>query len=160
MSFTTGVLERVSDLPAGEVIEASPYNVSAYEVFENGLVQGCFAKFESGSVDSLDGSAAPTIAGVAKRKVTGEIGPGVYSTSGQAIDSVAEIIDFGQCTVSITDAATPTKFDPVYVINAAGADAGKITQDSGATGALLLEDVVFWEVKASGVWLVRIKKYL
>ena len=160
MAFNDTVLQGVRDLPAGEVIAASPYNVSAFEVFQDGLVEGRFAKFDSGSIDKLDGSATPVIAGVAKRKVTGEIGSGVYSSSGQAIDQVAEMVNFGFVTVTATDAATPTKYDPVYTINADTAEAGKVTQDSGATGALLVEDAVFWEVKSSGVWLVRINKYL
>lgn len=160
MAFNDTVLQEVRDLPAGEVIAASPYNVSAFEIFQDGIVEGRFVKFDSGSIDKLDGSATPTIAGVAKRKVTGEIGSGVYSTSGQAIDQVAEVVNFGFVTATATDAATPTKYAPVYVINADTAEAGKVTQDSGATGALLLEDAVFWEVKSTGVWLVRINKYL
>ena len=76
MAFENTVLQEVRDLPAGEVLTASPYNVSGYEVFQDGLVEGRFAKFDSGSIDKLDGSATPDIAGVAKRKVTGEIGSG------------------------------------------------------------------------------------
>lgn len=160
MAFTNAVLQEVQDLPAGEVIKASPHNVSAFEVFEDGLIEGRFVKFDSGSIDLLDASSTPVVAGVAKRKVTGEIGSGIYSTSGIEIDQVAEVINFGFATVTVTDAADPTKYDPVYAINAATAESGKATEDSGATGALAVSDCVFWEQKASGVWLVRINKYL
>lgn len=160
MAFNQAVLEKIADLPAGEVITASPYNVSAFEKFEDGLIEGRFVKFDTESIDKLDASATPIIAGIAKRKVTGEIGTGIYSASGQAIDQVAEVINFGFASVTVTDAATPAKYAPVYTINAATAETGKATQDSGATGALLVEEVVFWEQKAANTWLVRINKYL
>lgn len=160
MAFNNAVLQEVSDLPAGEVIKASPHNVSVFEVFQDGLIEGRFAKFDNGSLDKLDGSATPDVAAVVKRKVTGEIGAGVYSTSGIEIDQVAEGIDFGFATVTVTDAAAPTKRDPVYTINLDSAETGKATEDSGATGALAVADCVFWEQKAANVWLVRMNKFL
>lgn len=160
MSFNNTVLQDNLDLPAGEVIKASPHNVSAFELFENGLVEGRFAKLDSGSVDNLDGSATPTIVGIVKRKVTGEIGTGIYSTSGQEIDQVAEVINFGFATVTVTDAATPAKYDAVNVINDGTADAGKATDAAVAAGIISAGDVVFWEQKAANVWLVRMNKYL
>jgi hypothetical protein len=160
MAFNSAVLQNIADLPAGEVISASPYNVSAFEKFENGLIEGRFVKYDTDSIDQLDASATPIIAGIAKRKVTGEIGTGVYSTTGQAIDSVAEVINFGFATVTVTNAATPAKYDAVNVINAASAEAGKATDAAVATGIISAGDVVFWESKSQYVWLVRINKYL
>ena len=160
MSFKNAVVE-VQDMLAGEIIASAPFNVSAYETFEDGLKMGRFVKFDAGSADALDGSSTPDIIGVAKRKVTGEIAEeGVYTVAGQAFDSVAEIADFGYVTVTVTDAAAPTKRAPVFAINSAGAESGKATQDTGETGALALADAVFWEPKSAGVWLVRISKYL
>lgn len=161
MTFKQAVLKEVTDMLAGEILASAPYNVSAYDIFEDGLAMGRFVKFDAGSADALDGSATPDIIGVAKRKVSGEIAEeGVYTAVGIEHDSVAEIADFGYVTVSITDAAVPTKRAPVFVINASGADSGKATQDTGETGALALADAVFWEPKSAGVWLVRINKYL
>lgn len=160
MAFNNTVLQEAPDLGAGEVIKSKPNNTEAFEVFQDGLIEGRFVKYDSGSIDLLDASATPVIAGIAKRKVTGEIGSGVYSTSGQEIDQVAEVINFGYATVTVTDAAAPSKYDPVYVINLDSAESGKATQDNAASGALLVDDVVFWEAKASGVWLVKINKYL
>jgi len=40
MSFTNTTLQDSPDLGAGEVITASPYNVSAFEIFEDGLIEG------------------------------------------------------------------------------------------------------------------------
>ena len=146
MAFNSAVLQNVADLPAGEVITASPYNVSAFETFENGLIEGRFVKFDTESI--------------AKRKVTGEIGTGIYSTTGDAIDSVAEVINFGFATVTVTAAATPARYDAVNVVNAATAEAGKATDAAVAAGIISAGDVVFWELKSTNVWLVRINKYL
>jgi len=160
MAFKNTVLQDNPDLGAGEFIAASPYNVSAFELFEDGLVEGRFVKYDTGSIDNMDGSASPVVAGIARRKITGEIGTGIYSTSGQAIDQVAEVINFGFATVAVTDAATPAKYGSVQFVNATGADAGKATDAAVASGIVSAGDVVFWEPKAAGVWLVRINKFL
>jgi hypothetical protein len=160
MSFANTVLQDNPDLGAGEFIAASPYNVSAFELFEDGLVEGRFVKFDTGSIDTMDGSASPVVAGIARRKITGEIGTGIYSTTGQEIDQVAEVINFGFATVAVTDAATPAKYGSVQFVNGTGADAGKATDAAVASGIVSAGDVVFWEPKAAGVWLVRINKFL
>jgi len=153
MSFDNTILENVAGLPAGSVIKAMPSMTLAFELFEDGLVEGRFCKFAAGQVDNLDSSATPVLAGVVTRKITGEIGSGVYSTTGNNIDSVAEVCNFGFVTVAVTDAATPAKYDQVYTVNAATADAGKGTDDSGE---LIVPGAIFWEEKEAGVWLVRI----
>ena len=160
MSFANTVLQDNPDLGPGEVITASPYNVSAFELFEDGLVEGRFAMYAAGQIDNMDGATTPVVAGIVRRKITGEIGTGVYSTSGQAIDQVAEMINFGFATVTVTDAAAPSKYDAVQYINDATADAGKATEAAVVTGIVSAGDVVFWEQKAAGVWLVRINKFL
>jgi len=160
MAFNNAVLQDNPDLPAGEFIAASPYNVSAFELFEDGLIEGRFVKYDTGSIDNVDGSATPVIAGIARRKITGEIGTGIYSKTGMAIDQVAEVINFGFATVTVTDAATPARYEAVNFVNAATADAGKATDAAVAAGIVSAGDVVFWEQKAAGVWLVRINKFL
>ena len=164
MAFKDTTLQGNPDLPAGEVITASPYNVSAFELFEDGLIEGRFAKYDTGQIDNMDGSTTPLIAGIVRRKITGEIGTGIYSTIGQEIDQVAEVINFGFATVTVTDAADPAKYDAVNVINDGTADDGKATEAAVSTTSpfdiISAGDVVFWEQKATGVWLVRFNKYL
>jgi len=160
MAFKDTTLQDNPDMGAGEVIKASPHNISAFEIFEDGLVEGRFCKYDTGSIDNMDGSASPVVAGIARRKITGEIGTGIYSTTGQEIDQVAEVINFGFATVAVTDAATPAKYGSVQFVNASGADAGKATDAAVASGIVSAGDVVFWEPKAAGVWLVRINKFL
>jgi len=70
------------------------------------------------------------------------------------------MINFGFATVTVTDAAAPSKYDAVQYINDATADAGKATEAAVVTGIVSAGDVVFWEQKAAGVWLVRINKFL
>ena len=153
MAFNNTALQSNPDLPAGEVITASPYNVSAFEIFEDGLIEGRFCKFDGGQIDNMDGSITPVIAGIVKRKITGEIGTGIYSTSGMEIDHVAEVINFGFATVTVTGTADPSKYDQVYTVNADSVDAGKATESSAET---IVNGAVFWEEKKAGVWLVRV----
>jgi len=153
MAFNSTALQSNPDLPAGEVITASPYNVSAFERFEDGLIEGRFCKFDTGSIDNMDASGTPVIAGIVKRKITGEIGTGIYSTSGMEIDQVAEVINFGFATVTVTEGANPSKYDQVYTVNADSVDAGKATNSSDET---IVNGAVFWEEKKAGVWLVRV----
>ena len=153
MAFNNTALQSNPDLPAGEVITASPYNVSAFELFEDGLIEGRFCKFDGGQIDNLDASDTPVIAGIVKRKITGEIGTGFYSTSGMGIDQVAEVINFGFATVTVTEGANPSKYDQVYTVNADSVDAGKATNSSDET---IVNGAVFWEEKKAGVWLVRV----
>lgn len=153
MAFNDTVLTAIPDLVAGEFIAASPYNCSAFELFEEGLVPGRFAKYAADSVDLLDGSATPILVGVVRRKIASALENATYTHLGIAPDQVAEVINFGFATVTVTDAATPSRYDQVYTVNAAGADSGKATDDSGQ---LIVPGCIFWEAKAAGVWLVRV----
>ncbi|MBE0469586.1 MAG: hypothetical protein IBX55_08800 [Methyloprofundus sp.] len=152
MSFENTVLNDNLDLGAGEVIASSPYNVSSFETFEAGLVAGRFVKYDAGSIDNLDASASPLIAGIAKRNIT-------ESLDDDSNTQVAQVINFGFATVEVTAAATPVKYESVQVVNDATADAGKATNAAGV-GIVPAGDVVFWEQKAADVWLVRINKFI
>lgn len=155
MAFDNTVLTQHADLMAGEVLKSKPHNVEAFELFADGLVEGRFCRFDTAdnTIKNLSGTQTPTLAGIVRRKPTGEIGLGVYSTSGPEIDSVAEVINFGWATVTVTDAADPSKYDQVYTVNDDTADAGKATNDAGETE---VPGAVFWEEKQDGVWLVRV----
>lgn len=155
MAFDNTVLTAHADLMAGEVLKSKPHNVEAFELFSDGLYEGRFCRYDQSddTIKNLSGSASPIIAGIVQRKLTGEIGTGTYSTSGTEIDQVAEVINFGWATVKVTDAADPSKYGQVYVVNDSTADAGKATNDAGETE---VEGCVFWEEKQDGVWLVRV----
>jgi len=158
MAFDNTVLAAVPDLGSGHAIAASPYNVSAFEVFEEALVPGRFVKYASGSIDLLDASATPVIAGVARRKIASALENLTYTKLGIAPDQVAEVINFGFVTVDVPTGVTPAKFGQVYAVNAAGANSGKATTVSASN--VIVPGCVFWESKAANVWLVLVPQYL
>jgi hypothetical protein len=154
MAFADTILEEYNELGSGEVLASMPNTIMAFETFEDGLVQGRFCKYDTGSVDNLDGSATPTLAGVTVRDITQATAANTYdSTRTPAGDDVAMVCNFGYVTVDVTDAATPAKYGQVYAVNAATADAGKATNDSGQ---LEVQGAIFWEEKDTNVWTVRV----
>lgn len=158
MAFNDTVLSAIPDLVAGEFIAASPYNCSAFEVWEEGLVPGRFAKYDTGSIDLLDTSATPVIAGVVRRKIASALENATYTKLGIAPDQVAEVVNFGFVTVEVLSGDTPTKYQQVYAVNTAGANLGKATETS--TNNAIVPGCVFWEAKAANTWLVLIPQYL
>lgn len=158
MSFNTTVVATPPDLMPGEFIAASPYNCSAFDVWEEGLVPGRFAKFDTGSLDLLDASATPIIAGVVRRKISSALENLTYTKLGIAPDQVAECVNFGFVSVAIPAGVTPAKFGQVYAVNIAGANIGMAT--TVATNNVAVPGAVFWEAKCPGTWLILIPKYL
>ena len=158
MAFNDTVLATQPDLMAGEVIASAPHSVSAFEVWQEGLVPGRFAKYDTGSADLLDTSATPIIAGVVRRKIASALENATYTKLGIAPDQVAEICNFGFVTVEVPTGITPAKYGQVYAVNIAGADIGKATTVSASNVAV--PGCVFWEAKAANVWLVLVPKYL
>lgn len=158
MAFNTTVVATPPDLMPGEFIAASPYNCSAFDVWEEGLVPGRFAKFDTGSLDLLDASATPIISGVVRRKISSALENATYTKLGIAPDQVAECVNFGFVSVQIPTGVTPAKYGQVYAVNIAGADIGKAT--TVATNNVAVPGCVFWEAKRPGTWLVLIPKYL
>lgn len=160
MAFNDTVLLEMPDLVAGEIIKSKPHCTEAFEVFEEGLVPGRFVKYDSGSIDMLDNSATPVIAGISRRKLSSAIENINYTKLGMAPDQVAEVHNFGYATVEVVSGQTPAKYGQVYAVNAAasGANFGKATTVS--TNNVAVPGCVFWEQKAPDVWLVVIPKYL
>lgn len=143
------VLEDAQGLGAGELVTGHPHNTDAFSTFEDGLVVGRFAKYDSGSLDNLDGSATPVLAGVVKRNLTGSLTKTTYTTD----DDIAECVNFGYVTIDVESTATPTKYEQVYTINATGADAGKATDDNTK---LEVPGAVFWKEIKTNVWQIRV----
>ena len=154
-AFTSTVLGDAPGIDAGEVIASKPNNVEAYGVFEEGVTVGRFVKFDAGSIDKLDASVTPVIAGVVRRKTNRVLGDVDYNA---VQDQVVEVVDFGHVTVTVTAGAAPTRWAPVYVSNTLDAESGKATQVVGTN--LLVAGAVFWEQIKTGVWVVRLKNYL
>lgn len=160
MAFDTTVQEEIPNIGSGEISTAGAHNETAYDNFVDGLVIGRMAQMKAGVLSNLDGTATPILPGVVLRAITKAIGSTTYDTTGQVPDEHSNVGDFGRMTIDVTDAAVPTFGAPVYVINAAGADAGKATQNSGAAGALLVANVTFFKSIKTGVWEISLKQLM
>lgn len=162
MAFKTTVAAGIPDIGAGEVIKSAPYDVQAYPNFEEGLLAGRFCQLKAGVVSNMDGTATPKLVGIPRRKVSGEIADvSKYTKTGDGYDSVAEVIELGYTTVQVATGAEPKRHDKVNVINEAdNAENGMATDAEVASGIISAGQVVFWEQKAPGVWLIRFNRYL
>lgn len=162
MAFKTTVAAGIQDIGAGEVIKSTPYDVQAYADFEEGLLAGRFCQLKAGVVSNMDGTATPKLVGIPRRKVSGEIADvSKYTKTGDGYDSVAEVIELGYTTVQVATGAEPKRHDKVNVINEAdNAENGMATDAEVASGIISAGQVVFWEQKALGVWLIRFNSYL
>jgi hypothetical protein len=147
--FDDGVQQDAPGLDAGELIAGHVGNTDGFTTFEDGLKVGRFAKYDAGSLDNLDSSATPVLAGIVKRNLTGDLNKVVYDTE----DDIAELINFGYVTVDVVTGRTPTKYEQVYTINASGAEAGKATDDNTK---LEVPGAIFWKEIKTDVWEVRI----
>ena len=135
---------------SGEVFNISAITILSATKFEEGIKAGLFAKIDAGSLDNLDGSATPVVAGVVVRKVssTMEENGSYVSTYNSSVDYVRG----GMVTVEIKDGETPAKFGEVFASNLGDADDGKALTAAGiATGAEFIEAI------SATVWLVRLK---
>lgn len=150
MAFATGYLDDPNRVGAGERYGSNQVVLSA-TTFENGLRVGRFAKLDTGSIDNMDGSATPTIAGVVLRNVANAVED--LGTIDSALYSQVEYVRQGLVTVEVKTGETPVQFGAVYASNAGNADDGKATATNTdvATGAEFIQEI------QTGVWLVRLK---
>ena len=73
MSFQTTITNDIPNIGSGEIFKDSAAIVLSASDFEDGLKVGLFAKFDANSIDNLDGSVTPVIAGVVIRDVASAI---------------------------------------------------------------------------------------
>lgn len=152
MAFDTGYLSDPQRSAAGERFDPNSALVLTADDFENGLRVGRFAKIDSGSLDNLDGSATPVLAGVVLRKVSNPVEDD--ATIDSALFSQVEYQRQGLVTVAVkAGESAPSLFGAVYVSNAGNADDGLATSTNTdvATNAEFIREV------RAGVWLVNLK---
>ena len=155
MAFNNTVLNQSAKLGAGEVIKSKPYVTEAFSTFEDGLIQGRFAKYDTGSLDNLDGGGTPTIAGIVRRKIGGELGVSTYRNTGTLVDTVAEAHTMGFATVDVVTGVTPERYGVVYAENQTAGEYGKATTVSADN---IETNWVFIEEIDTDVWLVARKE--
>lgn len=153
MSFNTGYLADPEKVGAGERFDPKADTVLSASTFENGLVVGRFAKLDAGSIDNIDSSATPVIAGVVLRQAANPIENA--NTIDSTLNPQMEYLRAGLVTVDVVAADTPAQFGAVFVKNTNDADAGKATTVDDATTEPSTAEFI-QEVKAN-VWLVRLK---
>jgi len=150
MAFATGQLNDPQIIGAGERYGTIQVVLSAV-LFGSLLNVGRFAKLAAGSIDNMNGSATPVVAGVVLRN------PSAPVTSGAAIDntiySQIEYMREGLVTVDVKAGETPVQFGAVYASNLGDANDGLATATNTdiATGAEFIQEI------KPNVWLVRLK---
>lgn len=149
MAFNSARTDDIQPVGSGERIGDSHIILTA-TTFEDGLNVGRFAKLDSGSLDNVDSSASPVIAGVVLRHVSRSVESG--GTVDASLQTNVEYGRWGLFTVDVVDGDTPSRFGQVYVHNLDDADAGKATTtDSADTESVNAE---FIHEVQSGVWLI------
>jgi hypothetical protein len=159
MPFANTVTNTIPQVTEGEMWEGAGIALSTTS-YENGLLIGRFAKWDTGRLDNLDGSATPVLAGVVARSVNDLVelpGQEASSLPFYASEPNVTFVRQGMITAKLAaGSATPVKFGAVFVVNqAANADNGNVTTvDDATTDATTAE---FIEEIQSGIWLIRIK---
>ena len=152
MAFQSPFLNDPANVGAGE-LWGNVNHVLTARTFEDAMVIGRFAKLDSGSLDNIDSSATPVIAGVPLRKGSNPIEDG--STIDADLYKQVEYVRVGFVTVDVVAADTPSQFDPVFVKNTNDADAGKATTVNDAS--TVDGNAEFIEQVKANVWLIRLK---
>ena len=149
MAFATGHLDDPQKAGSGELLGTSHIALAA-TTFEDGLKIGRFAKLATGSIDNLDGSGTPVIAGVILRNDAGIVEDG--GTIDSSVYGQIEYLRQGLVTVDVKTGENPALFGRVYASNAGDANDGLATADAADvdTNAEFITEI------QTDVWLIYI----
>ncbi len=151
--FTSTPRINVGAVGSGESV-GSINTILSTTTFEDAIKVGRFAKLDTGSLDNIDASAIPVVAGIVLRSAANALeSDGTYDA---AYTNIVEFLRDGLATVEVVTGDAPAMFGPVFIHNLADADAGKATTadtlDTEASTAEFIQEV------KTDVWLVRHKK--
>jgi hypothetical protein len=149
MSFPSAVLNDPQAIGAGER-HGNAQTIFTALTFQNQLKIGRFAKLDTGSLDNMDGSATPVIAGVVLRDASGIVEDAAVVDS--AIYSQVEYMRGGLVTVDVKTGETPALFGKVYASNAGDANDGLAT----ATATDVVTNAEFIMETQTDVWLIYV----
>ena len=149
MSFGTGHLDDPQAVAGGERYGLNILILTAL-AFEDGLKFGRFAKLDSASLDNMDGSANPVVAGVVLRNVANAVEDA--ATIDSDLYSQVEYLRRGLVAVDVKSGETPAMFGQVYVSNAGDANDGLATATLGDVEA----NAEFIREIQTNVWLVNL----
>lgn len=147
MAFGTAVLSDIGEIQSGER-HGTFHTVLTATTFEDGLKAGRFAKLDTGSLDNMDGSATPSVAGVVLRKVSSSMESA--GTIDADTEHRAEYAYYGLVTVDAKAGETPVIFEKVYASNAGDTNDGlaTVTNTDVDTGYTYIKTI------ATNLWLV------
>ena len=152
MSFATGFLPDPNRVQGGESFNEAGVDL-AFTTFEDGLFVGRFAKLDTGSVDNLDASGTPNIAGIVARNDANAVEDGF--TINSALQSQISARREGLMSVDVKSGeSAPVLGAQVQARNIADADAGLAVASGGVDTT-----AEFVEVITTNVWLVRLGAY-
>jgi hypothetical protein len=152
MAFTSAPTIDIAGVGSGQPSDIFYKFILSAEAFEDGLQIGRFAKLDTGSIDNMDASATPVLAGVIARSVANPIEDGDTYKTANTIS--VEYVRAGIVTVEVKVGQTPTKFGAVFAHNLADADAGKAVTtvtNAVATTAEFISEI------SPNVWTIRLK---
>lgn len=144
MSFSSGVDTDLEKIGSGELMGENHIILTGLK-FEDGLKIGRFAKLDTDSIDNMDGSDNPVIAGVVKRSLGNNISD--LDTYSAANNVQITYIRSGLLTVDVKESETPALFDRVYVSN----DGLATTDDTD-----LAVNGYFIRVVDTDIWLIEL----
>jgi len=125
MAFGTAYLDDPQKVGGGERYFPTSVIALTATTFEDNLKVGRFAKLDTGSLDNMDGSATPTIAGVVLRNVANPVED--TNVIDAQLYSQVEYARQGLITVDAKTGESPSLFDRIYVSNAGDANDGLAT---------------------------------
>ena len=149
MAFSSGFQLDPANVGGGERY-GSNLVILGTDTFEDGLRVGRFAKLDTGSIDNMDSSATPVIAGVVLRDVANAIESG--GTVDSDLYSEVNFMRQGLVTVDVKTGETPAAYGRVYASNAGDANDGLAT----ATNTDVDTNAEFIEEVKPGTWLIYI----
>ena len=147
MAFTTGSINDPQAVGGGERIGINAITLEAL-IFQNNLKVGRFAKLDAGSLDNMDGSVTPVIAGVVLRDVASPVEDGAVFDN--TLFSQVTYQRQGLITVDVKSGETPALFGRVYISNAGDANDGLAT----ATNTDVAVNAEFIMEMQTGVWMI------
>ncbi|MGE4267167.1 MAG: hypothetical protein AB7F25_07010 [Deferribacterales bacterium] len=153
MAFPTIGKVDIEKMDAGEYI-GNAYEIDSTATFEDGLKFGRVAKLDSGSLDNLDGSSTPVIAGIVLRTASNPIEDGYTYTTENTVQ--VDYLTKGRATVEVLSGETPAFGDAVRVVNAGGATDGQVAVTSAA-GTISITGWRFIKSVKTGVAIVEVK---
>jgi len=155
MAFTGDAVETQAYNQAGIITRNSPSNAINADNFEDGLVVGVFTDFNGTNYIKPSGtitrwSGIPQFSHAQAMDSTG--------IDGDSIKTI-NIINFGYVSVIGTSTDTPTKYAPIYGVNATG-KASTTATSATAVANTHFERVLGTDRDGNQIWEVCIKQYL